>query len=248
MHATKRVGRKTGRVRLLNWNLEFAPPGSARAVAIAGVVDGHAPDVVCLTETHVTWPLADGHWVWAEADYGYEQRGDRRKVGLWSRSPWSEVDTVGDPSLPGGRFVAGVTSTDVGPVRFVGVCIPWRAAHVTTGRRDRAPWEDHVAYLRSLATLIPRWLDGPPLVVVGDFNQRVPRSYTPIAVHEELDQAMTPLSIVTAGTIPGLEGPVIDHVALGPGLVVRTVEGISRMVEDRRVSDHDGVVVDLVTG
>jgi hypothetical protein len=40
-----------------------------------------------------------------------------------------------------------VTDTPIGPIRFVGVCIPWRDAHVRTGRRDRAPWEDHLRFL-----------------------------------------------------------------------------------------------------
>lgn len=235
-------------MRLLNWNLEFATPGSARASAIESVIAGYAPDVVCLTETHVTWPAVDGYWAWADPDYGYEQRGDRRKVGLWSRSAWSEVDVVGHPDLPGGRFVVGVTSTDLGPLRVVGVCIPWRAAHVSTGRRDRAPWEDHVAYLRALGPLIDGWAGDGPVVVTGDFNQRVPRRHTPIAVHEELVRAFASSTIATAGDVAGLDGPVIDHVAVGPGLVASSVNGISRVVDERRVSDHDGVVVDLVAG
>ena len=85
-------------------------------------------------------------------------------------------------------------------------------------------------------------------MVTGDYNQRVPRRHTPVAVHEELDRAFTPLDFVTAGPVPGLDAPVIDHVAVGPALGARSVEGISRMVDGRRVSDHDGVVVDLVAG
>ena len=232
-------------MRLLNWNLEFAPPAGSRGRAIAEVIQRRDAEVVCLTETHEHWPMDGGHWIWAEPDYGYEQRGDRRKVGLWSRHPWSDVDAIGDPGLPSGRFVAGTTETSIGPVRLVGVCIPWRAAHVSSGRRDRAPWEDHVIYLGTLAGLIAKWLDGPPLAVVGDYNQRMPRRRTPVAVHEELDRAFAPLTVVTTGPVPGLDAQVIDHVAVGPGLIARSVGGISRMVDDRRVSDHDGVVVDL---
>lgn len=232
-------------MRLLNWNLEFAPPAGSRGLAIAEVIRERYADVVCLTETLEHWPMDGGHWIWAEPDYGYQQRGDRRKVGLWSRRPWSDVDPVGSGDLPGGRFVAGTTDTPIGPVRMVGVCIPWRAAHVSTGRRDRAPWEDHVAYLDALAALVPGWLDAGPQVVVGDFNQRIPRRYAPVAAHESLLRAFAPLTIITTGDVPGLDRPVIDHVALGPGLVAHAVTGISRIVDGRRVSDHDGVVVDL---
>lgn len=232
-------------MRLLNWNLEFAPPAGPRGRAIAEVIREWEADVVCLTETHEHWPMDGGHWIWSEPDYGYERRGDRRKVGLWSGRPWSDVDVLGDDRLPSGRFVSGTTGTSIGPVRFVGVCIPWRAAHVSTGRRDRQPWDDHVTYLRALAELIPTWLDGPPLVVVGDYNQRMPRHRAPVAVYEELDRAFAPLAVVTTGPVPGLGAQVIDHVAVGPGLTGRSVEGISRMVDGRRVTDHDGVVVDL---
>ena len=234
-------------MRLLNWNLEFAPPSGARGRAITEVIAEHGADVVCLTETHVTWPMDGGHWIWAGSDYGYEQRGDRRKVGLWSRESWTDVDAVGHPDLPGGRFVAGTTDTPIGRVRVVGVCIPWRAAHVSTGRRDRAPWEDHVAYLDELAPLVPEWL-ADPLVVTGDFNQRIPRQYATVAAHAALLRAFEPLTIVTTGDVPGLDLPVIDHVAVGPRLSARSVVGVPRIVEGRRVSDHDGVVVDLSRG
>lgn len=232
-------------MRLLNWNLEFAPPGGARGRVIDEIIRSHEADVVCLTEAHETWPEGDGHWIWSDPDDGYEGTGTRRKVGLWSRRPWSDVDVLGHPSLPGGRFVAGATDTPVGPVRIVGVCIPWRAAHVPTGRRDRAPWEDHVAYLDALAARIPGWLDAGPVVVAGDFNQRIPRRYAPVEVHEALLRAFAPLTIVTTGDVPGLDRPVIDHVALGTGLQAGAVSGISRFDGDRRLTDHDGVVVDL---
>jgi len=80
-------------MRLLNWNLEFGPPGGNRAKAIAATIEHHQPAVVCLTETHTTWPMEDGHWIWAQADYGYANSGDRRKVGLWSRAPWASLVT-----------------------------------------------------------------------------------------------------------------------------------------------------------
>lgn len=234
-------------MRLLNWNLEYAPPAGARGRAITEVIEGHGADVVCLTETHVSWPMDGGHWIWADSDYGYEHRGDRRKVGLWSRAPWTDVDAVGHLDLPGGRFVAGVTQTDIGEVTCLGVCIPWRAAHVSTGRGDRKPWQDHVTYLEILADVIREQSGSGRPVVVGDFNQRIPRRYTPKAVHDVLLATFAPLTIVTAGAVSGLEGGVIDHVALGPGLAANGVTGISRMVDGRRVSDHDGVVVDVRT-
>jgi hypothetical protein len=101
-------------------------------------------------------------------------RSYRRKVVLWSRRRWSDFDAVGRPGVPPGRFACGTTQTPAGTLRIAGVCIPWRGAHVSTGRRDRAPWADHLAYLDGLAD-IARDLHGPH-IVLGDFNQRTPRA------------------------------------------------------------------------
>ncbi len=72
---------------------------------------------------------------------------------LWSKRPWSVVDPAGSEALPSGRLVAGITQTDLGPLTVVGVCIPWRDAHVRTGRKDRDPWQDHESWLSGFETL-----------------------------------------------------------------------------------------------
>ena len=51
-------------------------------------------------------------------------------------------------------FIAGTTKTPIGPVRIIGVCIPWDRAHISTGRKDRRPWEDHHAYLKRPAGVL----------------------------------------------------------------------------------------------
>lgn len=42
----------------------------------------------------------------ASADYGYLPKAGRRKVLLWSRSPWIHVDDLGAESLPSGRSLS----------------------------------------------------------------------------------------------------------------------------------------------
>lgn len=91
------------------------------------------PDVMGLTEVGVAI-TPQGHVIEADPDYGYTHDGSRRKVILWSKTPWEEMDAIGDPEMPTGRFVSGVTQG----IRFVGVCIPWRDAHVKTGRKAGA--------------------------------------------------------------------------------------------------------------
>ena len=242
------AGKVTGSrpMRVLTWNLEFGRSGTARARLTDTEIARHSPDVICLTETHLDRLPEDDHTIWADPAYGYPAPADRRKVGLWSRYGWADVDLLGDPDLPGGRFVAGTTTTPLGAVRVIGVCIPWRMAHVSTGRRDRVPWEDHLRYLQALAGVVANPTDGH-LVVVGDFNQRLSGRWGSAEAAAALRRTFTGMAIATSDPVPGLDRELIDHVAHSDGLVATRVTGISRVQDAVTVSDHDGVVVDLET-
>jgi endonuclease/exonuclease/phosphatase family metal-dependent hydrolase len=226
------------------WNLRWATPRSKRGRLCQEVLAEADADVAVLTETVAAIAPADGHVITSRDDYGYGVQPHRRKVVLWSRHPWQEVDELGSPDLPPGRFVAGTTDTPSGPVRVVGVCVPWRDAHVRTGRRDRRPWEDHLAYLDALRRVVAPWLD-QPLLVAGDLNQRIPRRRQPRHVYERLTRLVDDnLVAVTAGTVPGIDQPLIDHVLASPHVVARAVRGWSRVHSDgTTLSDHDGIRV-----
>ena len=141
-------------VKLLNWNVEWAAP-KWKAAELQRRIDQQVADIICLTETD-TARLAlpqDGHSICAQADYGQPfRRGQegRRKVLLWSKEPWDPVDDVGLASLPPGRFVSGVTRTDLGEVAVIGVCIPWSRSRVNQ-TWNRKMWQDHEEYLDGLA-------------------------------------------------------------------------------------------------
>jgi endonuclease/exonuclease/phosphatase family metal-dependent hydrolase len=230
-------------LRLLLWNLEWATPRSPRGRRIRSTVAGLAPDVVCLTEATSDMLPEAGFTIDAHPDYGYGATGERRKVLLWSRSPWSEVDRVGDEALPGGRYVSGVTHG----TRFVGVCVPWRDAHVRTGRRDRGPWEDHRRYLAGLQAVVRTQVAQPePLVILGDFNQRVPRFRQPPDVHASLERVLDEgLTCPTADDRGWVRGQ-IDHLFVGAGIEVLDVEVLPRVADDGlRLSDHDGLIARL---
>jgi hypothetical protein len=169
----------------------------------------------------------------------------RRKVLLWSRRPWSQVDSEGHPSLPGGRFVAGVTETPLGAVSVTGVCIPWRAAHVSTGRKDRKPWQDHHDYLTYLPQSRSFAASGLPRIVVGDFNVRIPRKYTPKLIYEELMAIFERWEIPTAGPIPVIDQLVVDHVAHSPELTAIGVSGWPKDLTGVKLSDHPGTMVEF---
>jgi endonuclease/exonuclease/phosphatase family metal-dependent hydrolase len=232
-----------GALRILLWNVEWASPRSQRGRRIRSRVAELAPDVVCLTEATAAMLPEDGFVLDAHADYGYGATGDRRKVLLWSRSPWTAVDRVGNETMPGGRYASGVTLG----TRFVGICVPWRDAHVRTGRRDREPWEDHRRYLDALHGVVQTYAAAPePLVVLGDLNQRVPRYRQPPDVYAALQRVLWEgLACPTADDADWVHAQ-IDHLLVGAGVEVLDVVALPRVDPDGlRVSDHDGLVVRL---
>lgn len=208
---------------------------------------GSGFDVICLTEGTAGLLPEGGYWIDSDQDYGYRIIEGRRKVLLWSRRPWRGVDRVGDPGMPGGRFVSGVTETPVGDVRFVGVCIPWDLAHVDTGRKDRARWEDHLQYLEGLERYLRGFGGGQegggrrvPVVVAGDFNQTIPRTRARVDVYEALMEALRGWEVARAG----LGG--IDHVAFSGGLrALRVERWEAEYAVGKPVTDHAGVMVEV---
>ena len=153
------------------------------------------------------------------------------------------IDRGGHASLPPGRFVSGTTDTPAGPVTVFGVCIPWRDAHVSTGTRDRKVWEDHLSYLAGLHEFLSTTQG--PFIVLGDFNQTVPRRWQPEYVFEALVKALgDSCQLATSGEIDGISRLLIDHLAHSPELTVSQIQGINRVDSDgTRLSDHHGVVL-----
>ena len=78
----------------------------------------------------------------------------------------------------------------------------YEAAHVSTGRKDRRPWQDHLVHLRALSVLAPQWSN--KTIVVGDFSQRVPRKRQPTVVFDALSAAFAGLDLVTQGVLQPL--------------------------------------------
>ena len=78
----------------------------------------------------------------------------------------------------------------------------YEAVHVSTGRKDRRPWQDHLVHLRALSVLAPQWSN--KTIVVGDFSQRVPRKRQPTVVFDALSAAFAGLDLVTQGVLQPL--------------------------------------------
>ena len=232
---------------LINWNVQWATPASSRGAEIRRRIFEHGPDIVCVTETHLDLLSPMGHAVSSESDYGYGTKESRRKIVLWSKEPWEQVDNVGLDYLPPGRFVSGVTHTALGEVRVIGICIPWAGSRVGRVPARRRRWEDHEQYLSGLAKLLER-TPYTSLMVVGDFNQRIGGdTHTPKRLREALQHTIPPHLTVATSTL-GLRGRrTIDHTAISHDLAVESLGVIDNLHQGKRLSDHFGVFARLST-
>ncbi len=225
------------------WNVQWAPPGKRDAIhaRIASLDAG----VIVLTEGDVGVLPDGGYAIDGGADWGYVSPNPaRRKIILWSKYPLLDPDVVGSAQedMPWGHFVAATVETARGPIRFIGVCIPWKDAHVRTGRCDTEAWSEHLAYLRCLSGLIDQAGSAGDACVLGDFNQRIPRRRTPQHIHAALFGALSGFWISTAGDVPALSDLPVDHIAVGRRLLATGVCGLDRHEDGRSagrlLSDH----------
>ena len=201
----------------------------------------HNPEIVCLTETDIGLLSGDGHVISSQGDYVYPIKKGRRKVLLWSKRPWAKVDDLGSASMPPGRFVSGITESSLGEVTVVGICIPWSGSRVRWTTEKRRMWEDHREYLGTLGGVLGR-ISTRPLIVVGDFNQRIGQGHAvPAELRTALQGAMpSGMSIATSGL--GLRGlRSIDHIAISDDLVTESTGVIDNVDGERRLSDHFGI-------
>lgn len=191
-------------------------PARQRAALAARALERHHLDVAVLCKTTPGIAPREGSTLRpATIDPDYPANGTRR-VTLWTRHELTDHDPVGSHELPPGRFVAGTVHHPTGPIRVVGVCAPWRDAHVTSGRRDSRWWEEHIEFWAEMLPVLRA--QRRPLIVAGDLNQQIPRrlpKQVTAAAYEALTSTLEDagLTIVTAG-IPGVGRPVIDHIAV----------------------------------
>ena len=202
---------------------------------------------MCLTETNDRLLSRGGHTICSRPDYGYPLTEGRRKIVLWSREPWEDVDDLGIESMPPGRFVSGVTQTSLGAVTVVGICIPWFGCRTEArrGPERKARWEDHEQYLACLTEHLGRVV-AKRLIVMGGFNQIVgPGSRAPAKLQAALRAASPPGMTIVTSEFAFQGRKSIDHVVLSADLAAESVDAIGNDHDGRRLSDHFGVTVDV---
>lgn len=157
-------------MRIATWNLEWA--SGQRHVTARRHLESLDADLIVTTEDRAVRWLAYPHALDAGNDWGYRTALDRRKVVLWARRPIERLDI--DPGgAAAGRLVVARVTGDV-PCIVVAVCIPWAAAHVSTGRCDRERWSEHVEFCQTMRDLLIDLRTAGPVIVAGDFKPANP--------------------------------------------------------------------------
>ncbi|MBS7540603.1 endonuclease/exonuclease/phosphatase family protein [Ancylobacter lacus] len=237
-------------LRVLVWTADRASLGTPRGRTIRDGLHRVDADLICLTEASADL-LPPGHVVTSSPfPYGPAKTAVR-KVVLWSRSPWTEADDVGHPDLPPGRFVHARTQTCLGPVSIAGLCIPYSGAGMR--ERGRARWKEHEDYLDALGRFLPEAGGGPELLV-GDFNQHLPRQTQPLRVHQKLAGLLgRGYTVATEAPLPPAPGAAddtpdrsLEHLAHGPRWRCEARATLSRKTAaGMNMSDRNGLVLTL---
>lgn len=226
-------------ISIATWNTEWATPSSDRGRRISSILQTLGADIAVVTEGVRELLPDSGSCVDAGDNWGYGPQPARRKVIVWSRYPVT-MGFIGTEGATRGRLAVTTVDTPVGPVRILGVCIPWRDAHLNTGRGDASPWSEHLDYLDRFERLLAELEDDVPTVIAGDFNQRIPRVRQPIRVAERLGEVLADWRIHIAGALPN--GPHIDHIATNRRFVLESVSDWPASDHLGRLSDHAGVI------
>ncbi len=154
------------------------------------------------------------------------------------------MDSAGNDGTATGGYVSGTTETPIGPIRAIGICAPHHAASQVGAVENARLWTEQVAFWNGLAKLVAARDRSRPTVLLGDFNQYVPRIWGSKEAHAAMLAALDDLSLATGGHIADIDEPTIDHVAHTPDLAPQKVIGLSRFDDDgSALSDHFGVLV-----
>jgi endonuclease/exonuclease/phosphatase family metal-dependent hydrolase len=237
-------------MRVVTWNFARHAPETWQAGVMVERISLLAADVVCLTEGHAASLSAmPGHTLSSRGADWQASLETERKVLLWSKAPWRDAQELPTISAVSG-VVSAVTEGPLGPVRVVGVCIPYHMASPFGAEERARPWSIHMAYLDALAPVLQALREsGPPVMVIGDFNQRVPEQWGLQEVRTKFNHAFANFDVVSRGDVPDIGEPSIDHIAVTRELRARQVLGLSRFdARERPLSDRFGVFAELEAG
>lgn len=246
-------------MKILNWNTQAdrLTVGNPKFERSRELVISHDADVVCLTEAFPkSMPGGGDNTVTSDLS-GWKKHEDRgaRKVVLWSRFGWTDVDMRGSENLPEGRFVRASTTFEGTDLTFVGMCIPYRDyrtdERLWEGRKKEC-WDGACEYLDALRNEIsvqPRFRQRT--ILLGDFNLEIPPMGYPgknSSVNKKREATFTGWTLPTAGVWddPALDRTFKDHIAFSSDIRAQPPQFFSRFDTDgTELSDHNGVCIEI---
>ncbi|MEI6236139.1 MAG: endonuclease/exonuclease/phosphatase family protein [Planctomycetota bacterium] len=245
-------------IRIANWNLDRATE-KWRQKAIHIELENINADIWILTETRDS--ISPGHGfkriACSQSDSSGEHEADESWVSIWSRLPLVEEFTTTDPVY---SACATIKLPNKMPLTVFGTVLPWR------GRS----WNGHpsagaIAFSAALNVHQGDWeairkKHEGALCVVGDFNQDLsekPFYWSRKAFHA-LNRAIKDSELVAVTgfdadpvrTLTDGEKACIDHIFFSNRLVSENStrsEAWAPNVGGRKLSDHPGVFVNLIT-
>jgi endonuclease/exonuclease/phosphatase family metal-dependent hydrolase len=234
-----------GSALIVNWNIERQRPDKRRARIMIERIAAVSPDVVCLTEAFEGSTDALGGFEISTPGVAWSKEAPgERKVVLWSKKPWVEPDFGRAEPLQSGAYLTAKTETPLGALRIVGVCIPYNFASPFGQTPKARPWSQHMIFLEGLRQAHRLWDHANDTILLGDFNQFIPRIWGSKAASIALEEAFVGLSVCTGGVIDGVNRPTVDHVGLGSNLRALSTTGMDEHDENgRKLSDHFGIAV-----
>ena len=244
-------------MKILNWNTQWLGPRSqeGRFKKATELIASFDADIICLTEARPESMPSGGQTITSElSGAGTMENRGARKVVLWSRFGWRNVDTLGSTRLPEGRFISAKTGVNGQTWTIVGMCIPYHAYRTNEkwGEQRLKVWEGACQYLDALREdVLPQLKNRERIVLLGDFNLQIPPKNYPYPgseVDRKRQATFADLRIPTAGEVvhPVLDKRFIDHVAFSYDINYDPPVFFSRVQDDGTVlSDHNGVCIDV---
>lgn len=241
------MGESVNNLRFLVWNLERQSLASQSGRLQHQCIKGAQAHIAVLTETWIGWDAILGGFevsvfgaTWSKTD------PEERKILMWSGQPWRDVETARFGIANEERIIAATTDTPIGPVRVVGVCIAYHGAMVRHPEHPQPMWAEHRAYIEQLAAFMARQPSDLPLLIGGDYNQRIPGKFAPRDLRASLIASLGTARVVTDGDHGDDKVQLIDHLALSPNLKSSGLDLIiPPKIGTRPVSDHIGAVVSV---
>jgi len=230
---------------ILVWNLQRKELNSEAAAAQVETIKTRAPDISVLTETWIGWSdILGGNEVSAFGAVWSPTHADERKILLWSAKPWKDPEWLAFEGSPVGRIVAATTETPIGSMRVVGVCIPYHGANMRRKFNPAPMWWEHRHYLMQMIKFIGGQSKSIPLVIAGDFNQRIPGKFAPKELQASLIRALAGTTLHTSGEIGEERIKLIDHCATTDNLALEELNLVhAPVLGGTAVSDHTGVIM-----